>query len=169
MTPDPLEDVLQLEERYYREGYQQGLDDGARAGRIEGRSFGMEKGYEKFLEGGRLAGKAVVWANRLTRREDDATSDRMPHRGHHDQLNASQNNMPCRTDSDQPDVSSQLKRCVLPPLPSNPRTDKNVRALYALVEPGTLSTENTDEAVQDFDSRMKRAQGKAKMIERVVG
>ncbi|KAM0432358.1 hypothetical protein ACHAPT_004900 [Fusarium lateritium] len=129
-TSDPFEDVLNLEERFYSEGYQQGLKDGVKAGRIEGRSFGMEKGFEKFLESGRLAGRAVVWANR----------------------------MPSEGDS-----------CTLPPLPRNARLEKNVNTLYALVEPDTLSTENSDDAVQDFDDRVKRAQGKAKIVERMAG
>jgi hypothetical protein len=41
--------------------------------------------------------------------------------------------------------------------------------LYGLVEPGTLSTTNDDEAVNDFDSRMKGAQGKLRIIERAIG
>lgn len=134
MPADPLEDVLDLEGRFYQQGYQQGLDHGARAGRTEGRGVGMQTGFDKFLESARLASKAVVWANRLPR---------------------------------EPDASRPCTR--LPPLPGNPRLDKNVKALYALVEPDTLSTKNTDEAVQDFDDRVKRAQGKAKVVERMVG
>ncbi|RCI16688.1 hypothetical protein L249_2001 [Ophiocordyceps polyrhachis-furcata BCC 54312] len=158
---DPLEDVLHLEDRFYREGYQQGLDDGAKAGRVEGRCFGMEKGFEKFLEGGRLAGKAIVWANRLPSQgdEDDGNDDAVTDR----------ETETCRGDKDQPHKTGPPTRCALPPLPDRNRIDKHVRALYALVEPGTLSTENTDEAVQNFDNRIKRAQGKAKVVERIAG
>ena len=130
MASDPLDDVLDLEERFYQEGYQQGFQDGERAGLLEGRSFGMLKGYEKFLESGRLASKAIVWASRL------------------------------------PQSSSN---CTLPPLSENTRLQKNINTLYALVEPETLSTGNTDEAVQDFDDRVKRALGKAKIVERMAG
>ncbi|RDA86159.1 hypothetical protein CP532_3065, partial [Ophiocordyceps camponoti-leonardi (nom. inval.)] len=156
---DPLEDVLHLEDRFYREGYQQGLDDGAKAGRVEGRCFGMEKGFEKFLEGGRLAGKAIVWANRLPSQGDDGDGD-----GDGDAVTDKE---PCRRDKDH--KTEPPPRCTLPPLSNKNRIDKHVRALYALVEPGTLSTENTDEAVQIFDNRIKRAQGKAKVVERIVG
>lgn len=145
MPADPLEDVLNLEDRFYQQGYQQGLQDGAQAGRVEGRCFGMQKGFDKFLESGCLASKAIVWANRLPRSKD----------GQHSVT------VEGSTSADQ--------RRTLPPLASNPRLDKNVKTLYALVEPGTLSTENTDEAVQDFDDRVKRAQGKARIIERMVG
>lgn len=130
MASDPLDDVLNLEDRFYQEGYRAGLHDGLQAGRIEGRSFGMQKGFEKFLESGRLASKAIVWANRL------------------------------------PQAS---RSCTLPELPKNARLEKNINTLYALVEPDTLSTANTDEAVQDFDDRVKRAQGKAKIVERMAG
>ncbi|KAL7795988.1 hypothetical protein V8C37DRAFT_372747 [Trichoderma ceciliae] len=142
MASDPLDDVFHLEDRFYTEGYNQGVQDGARAGRIEGRSFGMEKGFEKFLESGRLAGKSLVWASRLGKKTQQANAP-----------SASEN------DSD---------TCTLPPLPSNPRLEKNVKLVYALVEPDTLSTDNTDEAVQDFDDRVKRAQGKVKIVERML-
>ncbi|KAF7547269.1 hypothetical protein G7Z17_g7853 [Cylindrodendrum hubeiense] len=138
MASDPLDDVLNIEERFYTEGYQQGLEDGVQAGRIEGRSFGMQKGFEKFLESGRLAGKAVVWANRIPRQAGGT-------------------------------AEATKEPCTLPQLPKNPRLEKNINTLYALVEPETLSTANTDEAVQDFDDRVKRALGKAKIVERMAG
>ncbi|KAL7804969.1 hypothetical protein V8C44DRAFT_342059 [Trichoderma aethiopicum] len=148
MSLDPLEDVFNLEGRFYTQGYNQGVEDGARAGRIEGRSFGMEKGFEKFLESGRIAGKALVWANRLPKaqtatQQTDPSSATLPEKG-------------------------AQETCALPPLPNNPRLVKNVKLAYALVEPDTLSTENSDEAVQDFDDRVKRAQGKVKIIERML-
>ncbi|KAM4057748.1 hypothetical protein HRG_009369 [Hirsutella rhossiliensis] len=142
MPADPFDAVLDLEDRFYQQGYQQGLQDGAQAGRIEGRCFGMQKGFDKFLESGRLASKAVVWANRLPQNLNDQPAA---------------------------EAEAEGKRCMLPSLASNPRLDKNVKTLYALVEPDTMSTENTDEAVQDFDDRVKRAQGKARVIERMVG
>ncbi|KAF5969220.1 hypothetical protein FCOIX_11009 [Fusarium coicis] len=134
-SSDPFEDILNLEERFYSEGYQQGIKDGVQAGRIEGRSFGMQKGFEKFLESGRLASKAIVWANRI------------PHNG----------------------GTTSGETCTLPPLPKNARLEKNINTLYALVEPDTLSTENSDDAVQDFDDRVKRAQGKVKIVEKMAG
>ena len=139
-STDPFDDVFHLEDRYYQEGYRAGLEDGVRAGRVEGRSFGMEKGFDKFLESGRLASRAIVWANRLSK----------PLAG------------------DEANVTSP-NQCTLPALPNNARLEKNINILYALVEPDTLSTANTDEAVQDFDDRVRRAQSKAKIIERLAG
>ena len=147
MAEDPFDDLLNLEERFYEEGYRQGTEDGIQAGRIEGRSFGLEKGFEKFLESGRLHGKAVVWANRMPTLAPRTNQE----------------------SAEQSESSSQDKPCRLPSLPRNSRLEKNITTLYALVEPDTLSTENTDESVNDFDDRVKRAQGKAKIIEKMVG
>lgn len=138
---DPFDNVLNLEDGFYQQGYRQGLEDGEQAGRIEGRQFGMSTGFDKFLESGRLAGKATVWASRLPdqRKQRQQTGQQTP-------------------------LNKQL-----PSLPNNSRLDKNVKMIYALVEPETLSTQNTDDAVQDFDDRVKRAQGKMKVVERMVG
>jgi hypothetical protein len=58
---DIFDSILDLEEQFYAEGYKLGVADGARTGRIEGRVFGLEKGFEKFLEAGRLHGRAIIW------------------------------------------------------------------------------------------------------------
>ncbi|KAG8168745.1 hypothetical protein KVR01_001494 [Diaporthe batatas] len=132
---DAFDDLLNLEEQFYSEGYQQGVADGDRAGRIEGRAFGMEKGFEKFVEAGRLHGRSIVWANRLPRaQQQDCRQQALPVLGG-----------------------------------GGARLEKNIVMLHALVEPDTLSTENSDGAVNDFDDRVKRAQGKARVIERHVG
>lgn len=153
-TNDAFDDLLNLEEEFYSEGYEQGVADGDRAGRIEGRAFGIEKGFEKFVEAGRLHGKSVVWANRLPQvrqrpRESGATAP--------------------SPSASAPPVGN--KQQALPVLGGGggARLEKNIVMLHALVEPDTLSTDNTDDAVNDFDDRVKRAQGKARVIERHVG
>ncbi|KAH8202854.1 hypothetical protein TruAng_003017 [Truncatella angustata] len=147
MASDPFEDVLNLEDGYYEQGYTQGYEDGYQSGKIEGRSVGLKSGYEKFLEAGRLQGKAIVWANRLANLRGAAGAASGP-----------------RSSTRQAAAELQL-----PPLASNARLEKNVSSLHALVEPGTLSAENNDEAVNDFDDRFKRAQGKLKIVERMLG
>ncbi|KAF2035666.1 hypothetical protein EK21DRAFT_54187 [Setomelanomma holmii] len=57
----------------------------------------------------------------------------------------------------------------LPAPPENPRLLNNITLLHPLTDPDTFSTENTEEAVADFDDRFKRAGAKAKVIERIVG
>ncbi|ROT41518.1 hypothetical protein SODALDRAFT_331259 [Sodiomyces alkalinus F11] len=156
---DPFEDIFNLEDRFYNEGYEQGSRDGILAGRIEGRSVGISKGFDKFLEGGRVYGKSLVWANRIhlsssspSRLSTSATTT--------DGLSSQQSRV----------AEESSRKCSLPPLPTNnARLQKNIVALHALVEPDTLSTENSDEAVNDFDDRIKKAQGRVKVIERVVG
>lgn len=57
----------------------------------------------------------------------------------------------------------------LPDLPENPRLIKHLNVLHALSESASLSTENNEEAVSDFDDRLKRAQAKLRIVERMVG
>ncbi|KAI1081276.1 DUF1715-domain-containing protein [Whalleya microplaca] len=161
-SDDIFDDVLNLEEQYYQEGYEKGYEDGAEAGRIEGRSVGLKKGFEKFLEAGRLQSKAVVWANRIP---DSRKPTHKPQEPSSPPPPSSQAQSSLAAESS----DTETPACKLPPLHSNPRLEKNIAMLYGLVEPGTLSTKNEDEAVNDFDSRMKGAQGKLKLIERAVG
>lgn len=161
MADDPFEGVLNLEEQFYEEGFKQGSEDGIKAGRIEGRSFGLERGYEKFLESGRLHGRAIIWANRVPKLRAKATAATTSEETEAKSEDV-ENSWGDKNEQHQP-------RGALPPLPGNPRLEKNVTVLYALVEPESLSTENNDEAVNDFDDRIKRAQGKAKIIERTIG
>jgi hypothetical protein len=140
---DPFDDILGLEDKFYSEGYALGATDGAQAGRIEGRVFGLEKGFEKYVEMGRLHGRALVWNSRLPSLQRPASV-------------VDQNAAPCPS-------------AILPSLPANPRLEKHLRVLYALTEPVSLSTENTEDAVSDFEDRLKRALGKIKIIDRLVG
>ncbi|KAF6844071.1 3-oxoacyl-(acyl-carrier-protein) reductase [Colletotrichum musicola] len=151
MASDPFDDILNLEEQFFAEGFKQGTEDGILAGKIEGRSVGLAKGYEKFLESGRIHGRSVVWANRLSLPQKTGAT-------------AAASSSSANRQQQQP-----TEKCSLPPLPPNARLEKNVTAAFALVEPDTLSTENSDDAVNDFDDRFKRAQGKVKIIERMTG
>ncbi|KAF6839415.1 ORAOV1 family protein [Colletotrichum plurivorum] len=152
MASDPFDDILNLEEQFFAEGFKQGTEDGILAGKIEGRSVGLAKGYEKFLESGRIHGRSAVWANRLSLPQKTGAT-----------AAASSSSANRQQQQQQP------TKCSLPPLPPNARLEKNVTAAFALVEPDTLSTENSDDAVNDFDDRFKRAQGKVKIIERMTG
>ncbi|KAB8621935.1 hypothetical protein FH972_026044 [Carpinus fangiana] len=57
----------------------------------------------------------------------------------------------------------------LPALVSHTRLEKHIETLLALVDSATLSMDNSDDAVAEFDDRLKRAQAKAKVIERIIG
>jgi hypothetical protein len=157
MESDPFDDLLGLEDRFYNEGFQLGTTDGAKAGRIEGRVFGLEKGFEKYVEMGRLHGKSLVWVGRLSKNQVSATEASEIPVGANTEETASSLNK---------DSSSSA---TLPSLPSNPRLEKHIKILYALAESVSLSTDNSEDAVSDFDDRLKRATGKVKIIEKLVG
>lgn len=143
-SEDPFDVVLNLEDQYYQEGFQAGVEDGTRAGLIEGRVFGLEKGFEKFFEMGKLSGKACVWAARMQKGKD---SPEQSIGTSHDGSKAG-------------GVKS---------LRYGERLDKHVRTLRALSELESLSTQNTEDAVSEFDDRFKRATAKVKVIESIIG
>ncbi|CAD0095498.1 unnamed protein product [Aureobasidium vineae] len=68
--------------------------------------------------------------------------------------------------SDQnPAEESEFK---LPKLSGGTRLQKHLQTLFALTEAESLSTENNEDSVSDFDDRLKRAEGKVKVIEKLV-
>ena len=161
---DPFDTLLSLEDEFYEEGYDLGLSDGIRAGLIEGRSFGLEKGFEKYAAMGRLHGKALIWAGRSlnstsdpqimdeleTRADSKFASDELPSYDRHIRLH-----------------QKAEEQAPLPPAIS--RMEAHIRTLFALTEPESLSTENTEDIISDFNDRLKRAEGKAKIITRLTG
>ncbi len=159
---DPFDSLLRLEDDFYKEGYELGVADGDRAGRIEGRVFGLEKGFEKYVAMGRLHGRAVVWAGRQPTADGDLQVKE-------------QKEVKSKNDSIDPISAHEVEE--MPPdaqaipykKPRNTRLESYVRTLYALTEPGSLSTENSEESVADFDDRLKRAEGKMKVLERLTG
>lgn len=161
MDEDIFDSLFHLEDSYYNEGYRLGVEDGSRAGRIEGRVFGLEKGFEKFLEMGQLNGRACVWAARMP--QQAATERKSPEPGLLPKV-ASQS----IKDSTVASKSLSEGGLRMPSFRSNSRLEKHISTLYALSEPESLSTENTEETVSDFDDRFKRALSKAKVIENIV-
>ncbi|KAH8685953.1 hypothetical protein BGZ60DRAFT_396549 [Tricladium varicosporioides] len=156
MPSNTFDEILGLEEKFYDEGYQQGLADGTKAGRIEGRTFGLEKGFEKYVGSGKLYGKSLIWINRTPQF----------------QVRSGEGNSSIKSNSQPLSNDMQATSEILPIFPENhhnQRLAKHLTVLYALVESESLSTENTEEAVSDFDDRFKRAQAKTKIIERMVG
>ena len=143
---DPFEKLLGLEDDFYKEGFDLGVKDGKRVGLIDGRLFGLENGFEKYVAMGRLHGRATVWAGRLP--------------GAHGRT---------RHAAEKMDDSAGAKTHEAIALLDNPRLKTRVRALYALTEPDSLSTENTEASVADFDDRLKRAEGKFKVVAKLTG
>ena len=170
MEEDPFDRLLDLEDTFYNEGYELGVADGARAGLIEGRVFGLEKGFEKFIDMGRLHGRSVIWAGRLSRTQNSQQQIHVKEPGKTTDNDVQGDPPPfSRSSKAQRDDHSESSPSMLPLLSDNMRLEKHIRTLYALTEPESLSTQNNEGAVSDFDDRLKRAQAKAKIIEKSIG
>ncbi|KAJ5086362.1 hypothetical protein NUU61_007669 [Penicillium alfredii] len=147
MESNLLDSLLGLEEQFYNEGYGLGAADGAEAGYTEGSVFAVEKGFEKFVEMGRLYGKALVWAQRLADSEPPEPAE--------------------PSDALPLDPSICKDMASLPP--HSTRLTRNLHTLLELVDPASLDMSNTEEAVNDADERLKGAVVKAKLIQRAMG
>lgn len=154
MESNFLDSLLDLEEEFYQEGHDLGVADGADAGYTEGSVFAVEKGFEKFVEMGRLYGKALVWAQRLTDSKSKLPEGSLAQPvGNADSL------------------ALDTSICkAMPSLPAHStRLERNLSTLLELVDPATLDMSNTEEAVNDVDERLKGAAVKAKLIQRAMG
>lgn len=162
MEDDPFDSILRLEDQYYREGYDLGVKDGTRAGLIEGRLFGLEKGFDKYAAMGTLHGRSVIWAGRLPHAGADSSGYEVSQVStmEHADPRLLQLNEPPSHECSKPSISGAL-----PLVQDNGRLAKHIRTLYALTEPSSVSTENNEDSVSDFDDRLKRAYGKIKIIE----
>ncbi|KAK5055149.1 hypothetical protein LTR84_012897 [Exophiala bonariae] len=159
MASDPFDDLLEIENDYYQEGYDAGVGDSRYAGLIEGRVFGIEKGYEKALELGKQRGRALVWEHRL----DVSISGNESHQ----QVTSSSESQPTSATSEA-GMMHQITQS-LPRLPTTTRLRKHVEALSAAADPAALARDNSDEAVTDFDDRIAKANAKTKVIANIVG
>ena len=167
MDHDLLDSLLELEDGFYQEGHDLGAKDGAQAGYIEGSVFAMEKGFEKFLEVGRLRGRALIWAGRLPASQDQATTTTTTtSRG----VEIGGLSHDAGKDAGDVDFAAEAGALqALPGLPNNSRLEKHITALLSLVDLESISTENTEEAISDVDDRLKKAKAKVKIIEKIIG
>lgn len=178
MTSDPLDELFELENTFYKEGYDLGVQDGNRTGRIEGRLFGLEKGFEKFITMGQMHGRSVIWSSRLSSNDTQITNPSIEKQAEAPAVIALSTQKPSSDDISnstiegvEQEVSSQQNPSIttLPRIPQTTRLEKHIRSLYALTEPASLSTENNEDSISEFEDRLKRAEGKFKIIERLVG
>lgn len=153
MASDPFDDLLGLEDNFYKEGYDAGLTDGEYAGIVEGKIFGIEKGFEKAIELGRLHGRALVWQTR----QSHALTEQAP--------------LPSTSTIDGQSLpdSILLENLKDSRLPKNSRLTKHIEGLIAICGDDSVAIDNSDEAVTNFDDRVLRAQTKAKIIAAIAG
>jgi hypothetical protein len=194
MHDDILDSVLDLEEDSYRSGFEEGKADGEKAGYEEGLVFGTERGYIKALEMGKLHGRALMLQACLCDRAvvEESVSSRsprdtvaastaipdaaMPLGGNPESVSESDSGSdpePLSEREEESESESTGGTAVpsslsLPIISSNQRLKKHVETLLRLTDINTLSTQNTDEAVNEFDDRMKKALAKAKVIDKLI-
>ena len=166
---DPFDSILSLEDNFYKEGYDLGISDGDRAGLIEGRLFGLEKGFERYASMGKMYGRAVVWTGRLPPSRDASVSDKKDASAADMKSLLKNSSMQKSNGGVQPGAERLTGRATVPGLPAHVRLEKHIRTLYALTEPESLSTDNNETSVSEFDDRFNRAEGKIKVIEKLTG
>ena len=151
MSTDPFDELLDLENGYYQEGFDAGVADSTYAGMIEGRVFGIEKGYEKSLELGRFHGRALVWQRRSPSKSEPEIPQSYTHQSSLDH--------------------SVLTDIVqgLPPLSDSTRLQKQVESLASASDSSSIAKDNSDEAVTEFDDTLARSKAKAKILANVTG
>ena len=143
---DPFDTLLSLESQYHAEGRALGISEGSLSGRIEGRVFGLEKSFEKFIELGKLGGRAAVWNARLPENATTSTA----------------------IEVGKEELETGGKLGVLPGSGSE-RLVRHVKRMAELTDADDVSRENSEEGVQDFDDRLREARAKAVLVERLVG
>lgn len=156
MSDDLFEDVLDVEDNFYQEGFDAGVADGQHAGLVEGKIFGIERGYDKALELGKLHGRALVWKRRQQSAASSTTSV----------TNAASVDLG-QANLEDDTVSQALAS--LTALPKNTRLEKNIEALLALTDSTQVPTDNTDESVEKLEDLTAKATTKAKVIATTVG
>lgn len=160
MTGDLLDDLLNLEDNYYQEGYDLGQADGAHAGLVEGKLFGLEKGFEKVMSMGRLSGQGDVWRQRFQ-------PSNLPSSEPLQVTDLIEQDVPVSRGG-APDGRVIVSARNLPPLAGNSRLGKHIDSLMAMTDAASLSSINSDEAVAEFDERLAKAMAKAKVISNII-
>ncbi len=153
MASDPFDDLLDLENDYYQEGYDAGVADSTYAGMLEGKVFGIEKGYEKALELGKLHGRALIWqAPSQPGKIGESTS-------------ASGDSQSLARDSSR---LGDIIRNRVQPLESG-RLQRHIEGLYTASANSIIAKDNSDQSVTEFDDRIAKAKAKAKVIANITG
>ncbi|KAF1811101.1 hypothetical protein P152DRAFT_399931, partial [Eremomyces bilateralis CBS 781.70] len=170
---DPFDHVLQLESHYQAEGYALGVADGTKAGHAEGYAFGIEKGFEKFMQMGVVQGRAAVWEARVAM-SDYNGENTITNEGTSSSLaDPSQSgNSKAKEEGDDVksvEISQRDPKSRIPALQPNERLLKHLGTLHSHTDNMTMSLENTEEAVDAFDERLRKATAKVKVIEKTMG
>ena len=120
---------------------------------------------------GRMHGRARVWGGRLPspeekRKEECRTEERVRSGG---EGVAVRDGLVQEGSSGGNAVDVGERAGHAPQLSRSARLEGHVRTLFALTEPGSLDTRNEEGAIADFEDRLRRAEGKVKVIEKITG
>lgn len=159
MAADPFDDLLSLEEDFYKEGLEAGIADSVHAGLIEGKAFGIEKGYEKALELGKAYGRALVWQYRLSNHDIDMSKEER-------EPNTQQQTLGHEENTGEAGTTTMLAN--LPSLPDNARLKKHIETLISLADPAAIHKDNSDDSVSELDDRIIKIGSKMKIISKTI-
>lgn len=62
MADITLDGVLDLEEKYYEEGYTEGQEKSVKDNHLEGKAYGLQTGFQRFLVVGYIQGLIEIWS-----------------------------------------------------------------------------------------------------------
>ncbi|PSK41520.1 hypothetical protein C7M61_001203 [Candidozyma pseudohaemuli] len=62
MADITLDGVLDLEEKYYEEGYTEGQEKSVKDNHLEGKAYGLQTGFQRFLVVGYIHGLIEIWS-----------------------------------------------------------------------------------------------------------
>lgn len=164
---DPFDILLDLESAYEARGYTDGLHDGKAQALSSSTLFGIEKGFEKYIVMSRLRFRAEKWARAFDVHVDHNTPApaAVP-------VSSSVGGVNVGADANA-DMAPAAQGAGVEVGTENShvhsRLQKHTATLLKLTSAQTMDYANTDEAIGDFEERLKRAQAKCKVIERMVG
>lgn len=161
MEDDLLDSVLSLEEEAYQAGFEEGKRDGSEVGFAEGVTFGIEQGFQKTLQMARLHGQALALRACMSK-SSKLSIDEKKQPVH--ELSVEQKFL--QQQDEKPVFTAALSKP--PTLLANDRLRKHIDTLIKLTDTRTLTLQNSDDAVEIFDQRMKKAIAKAKVIDKLV-
>lgn len=90
-----MDQLLNLEEQYYEEGYREGQEESTRLQYIEGKEYGYQTGFQRFLVVGYIKGLIEYWESHL---ESYGSSKSIS--GHINQIKGVIDNIPLKNDDE---------------------------------------------------------------------
>lgn len=94
-----VDQILNLEQEYYEQGYQEGQDFSTKQQYIEGKEYGYQTGFQRFLIVGYIQGLLGSWKHNID--DYEKGSKNISLRNHLEQLGELVNNIPITNGADE--------------------------------------------------------------------